>query len=304
MKLLLFLVFSNFHCLQTKTTKFLCVKIYLDNINCRFCVDMIIILMRLLGRRTTPLCALVSALREIQTFISPDLREKKFWQKMKQISAHLKLHIFPTWNQIFIWRSVRQRAWAISILRLRVRYLGGVDGVTIGLEANHNTHENAALKSKSSLTISIININRWRWNLCYRLKWNSFSSSRVWYLVYVCRPRFRSKREISRYFFASFHLFSVLGVLHDRVLYLVTSNNCLFTTIHQLTNRSPSSSSTDRLTIDELTELRSHPGVEGAWYRGTLRASRGYWAWLGEGTFAIWFKVWLSTVIMSIYLTS
>ena len=141
--------------------------------------------------------------------------------------------------------------------------------------------------------------------VCYRLKWNSFSSSRVWYLVYVCRPRFRSKREISRHFLPFFHLFSVLGFLHD-VLYLVTINNCLFTTIHcQLTNRSPSSSSsTDRLTIDELTELRSHPGVEGAWYRGTLRASRGYWAWLGGETFAIRFKVWLSTVIMSIYLTS
>lgn len=26
----------------------------------------------------------------------------------------------------------------------------------------------------------------------YRLKWNSFSSSSVWYRVYVCRPRFRS----------------------------------------------------------------------------------------------------------------
>ena len=39
------------------------------------------------------------------------------------------------WNQILIWRSVRQRAWAISTRRLRVRY---------------------------------------------RLKWNSFSNSRVW----------------------------------------------------------------------------------------------------------------------------
>ena len=103
--------------------------------------------------------------------------------------------------------------------------------------------------------------------------------------------------------FCFFHLFSDLEVLHDHVLYLVISNNCLFTTIHcQLTNRS--SSSTDRLTIDELTELGAHPGVEGAWYRGTLRASRGYWAWLGGETFAIRFKVWLSTVIMSIYLTS
>ena len=27
----------------------------------------------------------------------------------------------------------------------------------------------------------------------YRLKWNSFSSSSVWYRVYVCRPRFRSE---------------------------------------------------------------------------------------------------------------
>lgn len=27
----------------------------------------------------------------------------------------------------------------------------------------------------------------------YRLKWNSFSSSRVWYRVYVCRPRFLSE---------------------------------------------------------------------------------------------------------------
>ena len=30
----------------------------------------------------------------------------------------------------------------------------------------------------------------------HRLKWNSFSSSRVWYLVYVCRPRFLSKNVI------------------------------------------------------------------------------------------------------------
>ena len=143
-----------------------------------------------------------------------------------------------------------------------------------------------------------ININRWRWK-CYRLKWNSFSSSRVWYLVYVCRPRFLSEREMIGYFLLFFYLFSVLGVTHDHVSYLFTNNNYLFTTtIHyQLTNRSPSSSSTDRLTIDELTELWSHPGVEGAWYRGTLRASRGYWAWLGEETFAIRFKVWLSTVI-------
>ena len=51
------------------------------------------------------------------------------------------------WNQILIWRSVRHRAWAISIRLLRVRY---------------------------------------------RLKWNSFSSSRVWYRVYVCLPRFLS----------------------------------------------------------------------------------------------------------------
>ena len=160
-----------------------------------------------------------------------------------------------------------------------------------------------ALKSKSTLTISIIIINKWRWKLCYRLKWNSFSSSRVWYLVYVCRPRFRSKREISRYLLL-FPSFLWSRSSPRSWLYLVTSNNCLFTTIHQLTNRSPSSSSTDRLTIDELTELRSHPGVEGAWYRGTLRASRGYWAWLGGETFAIRFKVWLSTVIMSIYLTS
>lgn len=27
----------------------------------------------------------------------------------------------------------------------------------------------------------------------YRLKWNSFSNSKVWYRVYVCRPRFRSE---------------------------------------------------------------------------------------------------------------
>ena len=33
----------------------------------------------------------------------------------------------------------------------------------------------------------------WWCKRSYRLKWNSFSSSRVWYLVYVCRPRFRSK---------------------------------------------------------------------------------------------------------------
>jgi len=52
------------------------------------------------------------------------------------------------WNHIFICRSVRHSACAISIRRLRVRY---------------------------------------------RLKWNSFSSSSVWYLVYVCRPRFRSE---------------------------------------------------------------------------------------------------------------
>ena len=218
---------------------------------------------------------------------------------MKQISAHLKLHIFPTWNQIFIWRSVRQRAWAISILRLRVRYLGG-GWCDNWLKANHNIYINAALKSKSSLTISIININRWRWK-CYRLKWNSFSSSRVWYLVYVCRPRFRSKREISRYLLL-FPSFLWSRSSPRSWLYLVTSNNCLFTTIYcQLINRSPSSSSTDRLTIDELTELRSHPGVKGTWYRGSLRASRGYWAWLGGETFAIRFKVWLSTVIMSIY---
>ena len=101
--------------------------------------------------------------------------------------------------------------------------------------------------------------------------------------------------------FCFFHLFSDLEVLHDHVLYLVISNKCLFTTIHcQLTNRS--SSSTDRLTIDELTELRSHPGVEGAWYRGTLRASRGYWAWLGEETFANRFKYWLSNVIKTMFI--
>ena len=35
----------------------------------------------------------------------------------------------------------------------------------------------------------------------YRLKWNSFSSSRVWYRVYVCRPRFLSETWKSAYRF-------------------------------------------------------------------------------------------------------
>ena len=42
------------------------------------------ILMGLLCRRTTPLCALVSALREIQTFIPPDLKEKKVLSKKNE----------------------------------------------------------------------------------------------------------------------------------------------------------------------------------------------------------------------------
>ena len=111
---------------------------------------------------------------------------------MLQISVSLRLHIFPTWNQIFIWRSVRQRAWAISILRLRVRYLG----VVTNWLRSKSWNMKMLLKQIKS---NHININRWRWK-CYRLKWNSFSSSRVWYLVYVCRPRFRSKREIIGYF--------------------------------------------------------------------------------------------------------
>merc|ERR1719234_2284866 len=40
---------------------------------------------------------------------------------------------------------------------------------------------------QSACAISIL-----RLRVRYRLKWNSFSSSRVWYRVYVCRPRFLS----------------------------------------------------------------------------------------------------------------
>ena len=34
----------------------------------------------------------------------------------------------------------------------------------------------------------------------YLLKWNSFSSSSVWYRVYVCLPRFRFDPETNKYF--------------------------------------------------------------------------------------------------------
>ena len=141
----------------------------------------------------------------------------------------------------------------------------------------------------------------WWCKRSYRLKWNSFSSSRVWYLVYVCRPRFRSKTischsdintSNNNPFSTSIH-FIGSGSVFARQSYFIllknltpTQSQLIFTlgisdnSSHSLSLIS--SSFKGRLTIRELTELAAHPGAEGTGHRGTLGASGGHRTWLKQ----------------------